>query len=314
MTEAATTEAATTAITRSTPPRAPAITASQLKELNQLEQSHRSVAEIIQRLGITSNQVYKIRSMKRLGTYHKFAQSIKKNTNHTPGSHRTTHAEVPKFVPKLLQLRKQGMPMWRVAEKLNISEPMASYWGLKMGGKKQSHDRAVTDSQRQFRDDVMRLHKKGMTHRSIARELKVTEGRVWYLLKKVGMTRTNGHEQRRIKPSDWKQEDNYKAAVLRKTGMPWKSIGTKIGRHQSTVFAHKSEIEGAMKNGIITAAAANGAGPTVITATPPTKQELIGFAWAAIEGNIANISERTEVPAQILRRRLSELLAFEKVR
>jgi hypothetical protein len=264
------------------------ITPQQLETLNRLEKKHATATEIAKITKMNKDQVGKIRRMKEQGLYNQFhnhlmGHSVKAN-RHLAGNQ---NGKLPHFVPKLLQLFGEGLTGKQVAQKCGITTGMAFYWKLKLQHGKTSHiptgnvvgrPRGIRKPNREILKSmprIIRLRAKGLEFPEIGRSMGLAANVVKYRFYKYG-----------------KQEENL-------------------------VHVHNTN------NGSNAAVrATNNDTSNNQQSTPPSKGELIGYAWALIESKIIKISEeqlthfgeRVAPNGAALRRRLSELLAFEEVR
>lgn len=194
-----------------------------------------------------------------------------------------------------------------IAKELGCSHSTASYHirNLQRGVVAKSRKKPdIVDAQlvRQIKNLTIR----GMSARVIAKELKISPYTIYKL-------RTDGHMEKG-EPKNKISEDTLKALDLKKTGMPIKEIAKILKKTEKAtyglIYYHTRNNKGAENHTHESNSDSNGDA----NRNAPTKAELIGFAWAQVERGVADLAQRTSLPPDILRRRISELLGYSTLR
>lgn len=161
---------------------------------------------------------------------------------------------------------------------------------------------------------VKLLTVKGTSAKNIGKELGISEYLVYIARKRLGVEK--GRAQNTGTPHGDSQSGlALKALEMKKAGLRSEEIAARLGKSTKAVYQlmyYYGTKKGLVPNGnnTDTTAVSNGNGQHA----GPSKAELLGFAWAQVERGIADISARIALPADVVRRRVSELLGYTAVR
>jgi transposase-like protein len=227
----------------------------------------------------------------------------------------------------IVKLFIAGKDTQQIAEELGLKKSLVGYHvrnykkenGIPLGtngpkkAKKAAYERTVmTDELRkQVKNHVIR----GLSVSDTAKKLGISMTAVRNAMQKVGLATPRFAKKAGTK----KINLGAQATEMRATGMPIREIAEKLNRPLGTIHsalhAYKVKLGQAKAKGAITVNGHHSAnGNASLNGNGPTKGELIGLAWAQIERGVTDISERIGITPSVLRKRISELLAYQEVR
>lgn len=167
-----------------------------------------------------------------------------------------------------------------------------------------------------FAPKLVEMWKAKARTQAIAQALGISVAMVYYWRKRIG-TRARSASGKKSRKAVASAE---KVLALRKEGHTLDVIAKKlrlsIGKVNYQIYKQDTRHTngGGSVNGNHAIIHTGAGTANTITTAPPSRAELIGRAWGEASRLVANISERTQIPKDLLTRRLSELLAFETLR
>lgn len=227
------------------------------------------------------------------------------------------HQELgPEKIAEIVKLRNGGEKFADIAKQMGVAHSTVTkhYYANRTKKMKKEHE-SVHYLTPEETNKVINLTREGLSARQVAEKTGLSVYNIYQARKRGNVDSTAAHNRYRgagtVKRAAILKRDK-KILELQAKGWSAREIAQKLGTHKSTVYyslnhgpySHKGEMNGNNSS----------SSPGPDTHSEASTSELIGIAFAETNRVITNLSERIKIPADKLRRRLSELLAGPALR